>query len=113
MVRLFVVLALVALAGCANLRIPQAKLTEPGALLFNGYSNAALDCYSCHGGDGAGTAYGPKLADRVPKVDAARLRQVVLQGSTTAPGMPAYQGKLTDAELEQLVTWLGATFAAR
>lgn len=113
MTRLVSLLVLGALAGCASLRVPREKLAAPGALLFNGYTNASLDCYSCHGGDGAGTSYGPKLAERVPKVDAARLTQVILDGSPVAPGMPGYKGKLSQAELEQLVAWLGQEFGAK
>ncbi len=112
MIRLVLPLLLGALAGCATLRAPKEGLTAPGALLFNGYTNPAIDCYSCHGGNGAGTSYGPKLAERVPALDKAKLATVVLDGSTVAPGMPGYRGKLSDAELEQLVAWLTDTFGA-
>jgi mono/diheme cytochrome c family protein len=105
---LFRVAALLALAsGCAGVPVPKDKLTDPGALLFNGYANKDVDCYHCHNGDGSGTLRGPDLGKKVPTDSDEEIKKTILEGKAI---MPSYKGKLSDEELGQLTTWLRATF---
>ena len=103
------VLALAILVACGGegTQIPRTQLADPGALLFNGYTKPAINCFGCHNGDGAGTKYGPPLATRVPRRSDDQLRKVILEGRGN---MPAFRDKLDDAELAQLVVWLRHEF---
>lgn len=109
---LVVSLVVVSLAAssCAGIPLPKDTLTDPGALLFNGYVRPAVDCYACHNGDGKG-ARGPSLAREVRETSAEKLAAIIRKG----PGpMPAYGADvLSDDELGQLVSWLKATFPAQ
>lgn len=100
----------VALAGCAGLQVPREQLSDPGALLFNGYTRSEVTCYRCHGGDALGSSRGPSLARRVPKHTAQELFEAVRQGDRRMPKFGP--GKISDDELSQVVAWLQATFPA-
>ena len=74
-----------------------ANITNPGALLFNGYTEREVDCYRCHNGDGAVTWRGPALSKRVPKLsDALRAKG---KGSCTVSDARPYGGTNTGASL--------------
>ena len=92
-----------ALTGCAGVPLPKESLTDPGALLFNGYVRPNVDCFSCHNGDAKG-ARGPGLARAVREHSAEKLGALIRKG----PGpMPAYATDvLSDEELGQIVSWL-------
>ncbi|MFZ5439357.1 MAG: c-type cytochrome [Myxococcota bacterium] len=95
--------------SCAGVPLPKEQLTDPGALLFNGYVRPDIDCFSCHNGDAKG-ARAPSLARETRSLSAEKLGAIIRQG----PGpMPAY-GKdvLGDEELAQIVGWLKASFPA-
>lgn len=100
------VLAFVA-SSCAGVQLPKESLSEPGALLFNGYVHEKVDCWHCHNGDGTGSAKGPALTRRVPKKSDERLVQVIREGKGKMPG---FKDDLSDEEVTQLVTWLRAAF---
>ena len=106
--RAFLVLTLLSCA-CAGVPLPREALTDPGALLYNGYTAPKVDCFRCHNGDGTG-AWGPSLVKRVPRLKAEKLARVIRQGPGT---MPKYESDvLSDAELQQLVGWLKSRFAS-
>ena len=95
-------------AACAGAPIARDRLTDPGALLYNGYSNPAVDCYKCHGGDGSGAFLrGPGLADRVPSLTPEQIAEVIQKGKGH---MPSFSEKLTRTEIDQIVAWLKASF---
>ena len=102
-----VVLAVVG-SACAGVQLPKEQLTEPGALLFNGYVKTDADCWHCHNGDGKG-ARGPSLAVRVPKLSAEAIKKTIREGDGF---MPKYD-TLSDDEVNLLTTWLQATFPAK
>ncbi len=97
---------IVAVAGCAGVPLPRESLTDPGALLYNGYVRPEVDCYRCHDGTGKGTR-GPSLLVKVPGKSAERLAKTITKGSGF---MPKYGDKLSEEEVSQLIAWLQATF---
>jgi mono/diheme cytochrome c family protein len=67
-------------------------------------------CASCHGGDGSGnTSAGKSLKLRdlgsadVQKQTDAELTAIITNGKSP---MPAYKGKVTDAQIKELVTYV-------
>ena len=71
---------------------------EEGALIFNS------NCGTCHGEDGAGTAFAPAVNDPVwlGKVDEAWLRDM-LQFGRPAQGMPSYGTLLSETQVDHLM----------
>ena len=101
-----ILLAVVACGG-GGTQLPRDRASEPGAALFNGYTRGNVRCYECHGGDGAGTKWGPALAQRVPKLSDDQVRQAIVDGKGE---MPAFGFKITASEVETLVGWLRVRF---
>jgi mono/diheme cytochrome c family protein len=93
--------------GCAGVQLPQAQLTAPGALLFNGYKNPDVNCYHCHNGDGHGSMRGPDLAKHVPTMADAQIQSTIETGKSF---MPSFKGKISQAELDDLIAWLRTSF---
>lgn len=106
--RLVAVAALCGLGfGCAGVPLPREQLTDPGALLFNGYVRPEVDCFRCHNGDGKG-ARGPSLERKVPRMPADRIAKTIRKGEGLMPKFPAE--KLSDEEMQQVIAWLKSTF---
>jgi mono/diheme cytochrome c family protein len=101
---------LVALSGCAGTQLPRDRIQEPGALMFNGYTNPAADCYKCHGGDATGTLRGPNLAGRVPNLTVEQIQITIREGKGH---MPPFTGQLSEPEIALLANWLHETFPAK
>lgn len=59
-------------------------------------------CSACHGDDGRG-ASGPSLAGVADRLDRDEIADVVRDGRT---GMPAWEGTLTDAEIDAVVAYV-------
>jgi mono/diheme cytochrome c family protein len=83
---------------------PALSLAQDGAATFKG------KCAMCHGPDGSGkTAMGEKFSIRdirsadVQKQTDAELVQVVTKGKNK---MPAYEGKLTKEQIDQVVAYV-------
>src|SRR5579859_1549671 len=66
-------------------------------------------CQGCHGADGKATAVGKKLGAKdftdpdVAKMSEADLVKVTTNGKGK---MPAYKGKLTDAQIKELIEYV-------
>lgn len=98
----------VAAIGCANgVPLVREGLTDPGQLLFNGYTKPDVKCYKCHNGDGTGTKRGSPLTKVVPPLPDAALLKAIEKGGKW---MPPFEEQTTAEERQQLVTWLRATF---
>ena len=95
------------LVGCAGVPLPKEQLSDPGALLYNGYTRPEVDCYICHNGDGKG-ARGPALVSKVPRLS----EEKVVRAIKSAKGlhMPKYDSKMTDEEIALVARWLKASF---
>jgi len=94
-------LVVIVLTAAILLIVPAAFAAADGAALYK------AKCASCHGADGSGqTAMGKamKLRDlrspEVQKQSDAELTKITADGKGK---MPAYKGKLTDAEISALI----------
>jgi mono/diheme cytochrome c family protein len=107
-IRIFVAASTFAVlfSGCAGVQLPRQSLTDPGQLLFNGYTKPEVNCYHCHNGDGKG-ARGPNLTKRVPGMTDEGIKNTILDGKGF---MPSFKGKISDEEIGQITTWLRAAF---
>jgi mono/diheme cytochrome c family protein len=72
--------------------------TTPGATLF------AANCASCHGADGGG-GIGPQLAGGAVTHDFPNLDDQVAFVTDGRGGMPAFGGRLTPAQIRQVVEY--------
>lgn len=93
-------------SSCVGVPIPKDQLTDPGALLFNGYTKKEVGCYRCHNGDGKG-GRGPSLVERVPKLTLEEVTDVIKNGKKS---MPKYGPRMTEEEITQLATWVKTAF---
>ena len=59
-------------------------------------------CAACHGEDGGG-ASGPSLAGVADRLDRDEITRAVRYGR---PGMPAWEGTLSDGEIDAVVTYV-------
>lgn len=92
------------------LLILAVTLLAAPALLADGAATFKAKCAMCHGADGTGqTAMGKKLGIRdlsmadVQKQTDAALTAITTDGKNK---MPAYKGKLTDAEIKAVVAFI-------
>lgn len=105
-----VLLALsMALSACVSADVPEAPPDDP--VLVEGRVLYIANCVSCHGDDGGG-GVGSKLNegrlfDRYP--DPAEQYAVVAEGRRA---MPAFESKLTAAELDAVVRYTREVIAA-
>ena len=96
--------ALVALLACGLV----ASCASP-AFADDAAATYKAKCAMCHGPDGKGSAVGTKMGARSfasPEVKAesdAQLTDVITKGKGK---MPSYSGKLKDAEIKDLVTYI-------
>jgi len=102
------------LAGAGD---PPAPLGAGDPRMVAGEAIYRDQCSACHGLEGRGTPFlFPSLADSsvVRAQDTATLVRIVLRGTRsaatatepTAPGMPAYGGQLTDAQVAAVLTFI-------
>jgi cytochrome c6 len=65
-------------------------------------------CAMCHGPDGKGGKMGTRdfASEDVQKMSDAQLTEVITKGKP--PKMPAYESKLKDTEIKELVTYIRA-----
>ncbi len=90
-------------AGCAGRQAPEVNPDSPGAALYSGQLKRDVNCARCHGADATGGMRGPNLKKRLATLSDEQIAAAILEG----PGMmPAFEGKLTEAEVGQIVVWL-------
>ncbi len=82
------------------LMLPTIAAAQGGADTFK------AKCAMCHGPDGSKTTMGSKALSSadVQGMSDADLTAVVTNGK--APKMPAYKGKLTDAQIKDVVAYI-------
>ncbi len=93
----------VALLACGLI----AACTSP-AVAQDAAATYKAKCAMCHGPDGKGGKMGTKdfASPEIQKETDAQLTETISKGK--APKMPAYDGKLKEAEIKDLVTYIRA-----
>lgn len=94
------------LAGCAGVPLPREQLSDPGALLYNGYTKPKVNCFICHNGDGKG-ARGPALVSKMTRLSEEKVVRVIRDARGF---MPEFGSKMTDEEIVQVARWIKSTF---
>jgi len=86
---------------------PPPGMTDPGALIYYGYVNQDAQCSRCHGDEGQGGMFGPKIRDAVKKRSVERVRDIIENGKGEGDKkMPDFAGELTPAQIEQVIRFL-------
>lgn len=123
--KFLIILCATLLAGCGDgAKQPEVQGKGPRQydrnLLARGERVFLTNCAVCHGNDGEGKPGwqqpGPdgKLlpppldnTGRVWRLTSSQMKQFIHQGSPDGRGnMPAWQGKLSDQEIDEVATWI-------
>lgn len=99
--------AVIALLACEA--EPPAHVKDPGQLIFLGFGkDREVQCSRCHGEEGTGGMFGPKLRGVVQRKGAERVREVIRHGviEEGEEEMPPFGGKLSEEEIEQVIRFL-------
>lgn len=99
---------LLLLCGCSPLA-RELVADSPGGLLYQGYTKPDVDCYRCHGGKATGSWRAPPLKTPTLEMSDEQLHTTIKDGDG---GMPAFQTKMTDEEIDQIIAWLHDRFPA-
>jgi mono/diheme cytochrome c family protein len=90
---------------------PPADVTDPGQLLFLGYTNDEVNCSRCHGPDGQGGTEAPELYKIFTKYNDEKVGEIILEGKGLGKdSMPAFDEKLTPQQVESLMKFLKIAF---
>jgi alcohol dehydrogenase (cytochrome c) len=82
--------------------------TEPGGGAVDGAQVFADNCESCHGVEGAGGHVGPNLQTSSVAEDRDQVEQQVRNGGGV---MPAFEGTLSDEQIDAVVTYVADVIA--
>lgn len=97
----------VLLLGCEA--EPPAHVKDPGQLIFLGFGkDREVQCSRCHGEEGTGGMFGPKLRGIVQRKGAERVRETIRHGviEEGEEEMPPFGEKLSEEEIEQMIRFL-------
>ena len=97
--------------GCENK--PPEDITDPGQLLFLGYTKKDVNCARCHGPEGQGGMQGPDIREMFIKYDEDKIIEIIKLGKGQgSEAMPPYEDKMNKEELQALLKYL-RTFKAK
>ena len=86
---------------------PPAHVTDPGHLTYLGFTNRDAQCSRCHGDEGQGGMFGPKLRGIVQRKGADYVRKTILHGKGEGDdAMPPLSDKLTSEQIDQVIAFL-------
>lgn len=98
-------LAWLLLPGCEAK--PPEHIKDPGHLMFLGFPNREAQCSRCHGEEGTGGMFGPKIRDVMQRKSRDYVRDVILHGKGEDDDrMPGFAEHLTPEQVEQLLDFL-------
>lgn len=80
-------------------------MTDPGQLIYLGYTNKEANCSRCHGEEGQGGMFGPKIRGVLQKKGAEYVRETIQFGKGDDE-MPALAGQLNAEQIEQVIRFL-------
>ncbi|NUO81416.1 cytochrome c [candidate division KSB1 bacterium] len=101
------VFACVSFLGCEAK--PPEHVTDPGHLIYLGFgSNREVQCSRCHGEEGTGGMFGPKLRGIVQRKGADHVRETILHGVVEEgeEEMPPFAQQLSEEEIEQVIRFV-------
>ena len=105
--QLLVAVALISLLACEA--EPPAHIKDPGHLTYLGFGrNREVQCSRCHGEEGTGGMFGPKLRGTVQRKGEERVRAIIQHGviEEGEEEMPPFMQHLTSEEIEQVIRFL-------
>jgi len=97
---------------------PPADMTDPGQLIYLGYTNKQANCSRCHGAQGQGGMFGPKIRGVLQKKGARHVREMILYGDEDGEDkMPPLADELSAEQVTQVLqflsTWQDSSATAR
>jgi mono/diheme cytochrome c family protein len=88
---------------------PPPDITDPGQLIYLGYADKNVQCSRCHGPEGQGGMFGPKLHGSVRKLGADSARHVIRFGRGVGDKrMEGFEGKLSPLQIEHVMAFIAA-----
>lgn len=98
-------LLVVTLLSCAA--EPPKDVTDPGQLTYLGFVNREVNCSRCHGAEGSGGMFGPKIHDVMRRKSRDYVRDVILHGKgENEDAMPGFAQQLSSEQVEQVIDFL-------
>jgi mono/diheme cytochrome c family protein len=86
---------------------PPPGMTDPGELIYFGYVNKQAQCSRCHGDEGQGGMFGPKIHDAMQRLGADSVRAIIQNGKGEGDRrMPGLADELTPEQIEQVIAFL-------
>jgi mono/diheme cytochrome c family protein len=86
---------------------PPAHITDPGQLIYLGYTNKEANCSRCHGEEGQGGMTGPKIRGVLQKKGPDHVRETIRNGKGEGDDrMPGLGEQLNGEQIEQVVRFL-------
>lgn len=88
---------------------PPAHIKDPGHLIFLGFGrDREVQCSRCHGEEGTGGMFGPKLRGIVQRKGEDYVRETIRRGVVEEgeEEMPPFAQKLSEEEIEQVIRFV-------
>lgn len=88
---------------------PPAHIKDPGHLIFLGFGrDREVQCSRCHGEEGTGGMFGPKLRGIVQRKGEEHVREAIRNGfmEEDEEEMPPFAQKLSEEEIEQVLRFV-------
>ncbi len=93
------------LFGCES--GPPPGMTDPGELIYFGYVNKQAQCSRCHGDEGQGGMFGPKIHGALQKLGVDSVRAIIAHGKGEGDKrMPGLAKELTPSQIEEVIGFL-------
>lgn len=98
---------LVAIAVLGAVTVPTVAAGQQGGDPANGREVFAANCAMCHGSDAAGMmGMHPSLRGATERLSHEGVEIAIRQGRRTQPPMPAWQGRLSDDEIDDVIAYI-------
>lgn len=82
-------------------------MTDPGELIYYGFVNQQAQCSRCHGDEGQGGMFGPKIRGALQKLGVDSVRAIITNGKgQDDKRMPGLAKELTPLQIEQVIWFL-------
>ncbi len=95
----------VLLCGCAREAPPD--ISDPGELLFLGFSAKKVNCARCHGPQGQGGLDAPDIRRALRKYSEDEITDFIASGKGDGPSaMPPMESQLTEEQISQIIRFL-------